>query len=107
MENFFPNLEALQLWSTGLSTLTGDELVPWVNLFWFQLYYSPRFERIPGNLFDSTPLMKHIGFHANNIKHVGENFLSNQPNLIFLSFGRNYCVNQTAYNNYTEIQSLP
>lgn len=104
-ENFFPNLEAIFIQQINITTLSGDEVAPFANLFFFRLDFSP-LERIPGNFFDSNPLMQHIDFWMNNIKHIGANFLSNLPHLNILDFTNNYCVNSVASDSVAEIQSL-
>ena len=104
IENFFPNLQALGSFNTSISTLNGDELEPFTNLYWFRFVNIHGFERVPGNLFSSNPSMRHVDFSNNNIKHVGENFLNNNTNMIRLEFDNNYCVNQSA--KYTSIPPL-
>lgn len=96
IENFFPNLEAISIWNSNISTLNGDELNPFKNLSWLSFTFSPNLEKIPGNLFKSTPLMKHISFQSNNIKHVEEGLFGSLPKLIFLDFHQNYCVDRNA-----------
>lgn len=106
LEKFFPNLEAFYIRNSSISALTGDELEPFKNLYWFQLAFSRNFERVPENLFDSKPLMRHISFYANNIKYVGENLFRNLPDLNYLNFQDNNCINKYAENNNEEIQAL-
>lgn len=106
IENFFPNLEAIYIGNSSITSLSGDELEPFGNLFWLSFSRNADFERIPGNLFNSNPLMRHIQFYDNNIKHVGVNLFSSLTNLIFLDFRFNYCVHKWVSNNTAEIQVL-
>ena len=96
IENFFPNLTAIQIYHCNISTLTGHELDVFPNLTWFALQGQSQLERIPGNLFTNTPMLHSLWFYYNNIKHVGENLLTSLSQLTYAHFGSNYCVNQAA-----------
>lgn len=65
IENFFPNLIALGVQLGYISSLIGDELLPFSNLTWFVLNHNT-VERIPGNLFASTPKVRSVWFNNNN-----------------------------------------
>lgn len=106
MENFFPNLEGISITHSNIHTLAGDEL-PFPNLYFFDFSWNRNLERIGGNLFDTTPQMVLILFGENNIKFVGENFMSNliYEDWLYLDFLQNYCINQFA-NTVPNIQAL-
>lgn len=95
IENFFHNLVALGVRYGNISSLIGDELMPFGNLTWFVLNNN-MVERIPGNFFASTPLVHSVWFNNNNIKHVGDNLLDSLSQLGYASFEVNYCVDKIA-----------
>lgn len=105
IEAFFPNLVAIRIRDTGIRALSGHELDPWVDLFWFKFQHNRNVVRLPPNLFDSTPQLKYIDFYNNNIKHVGEDVFSSLTNITLMDFRYNHCVNQLA-NNPVQFQAL-
>lgn len=104
IEKFFPNLSFLIINTTTITTLNGDELMPFNKLEMFA-FHRLNLERVPGNLFKSTPLMSRILLSNNNIKHVDENLFDGLEHLEVVDFRFNYCIDQRA-NNVDEIPSL-
>jgi hypothetical protein len=104
IENFFPNLAAIYFNGNNISSLNGDEL-NFPNLVLFGLNDNPALERIPGNLFSSTRNLQTVYLDNNNIKHVGEGLLDGL-NLNEAYFWNNYCIDQYAEYNSTELAAL-
>lgn len=92
---FFPNLIGVRLVNCGILILSGSELNEYGNLSLFAVE-GTQLERIPGNFFSATPLISIIGFADNKLKYVGSTLLNNLPNLSWISFYNNECINQTA-----------
>jgi hypothetical protein len=97
IENFFPNLIALYISNTNITSIHGDELIPFPKLTNFQIAVNPYFERVPGNLFSNNKLLQVVSFYKNNIKHVGEGIMNGLSSLRWIEFNRNYCINKLAY----------
>lgn len=104
IENFFPNLNLLIINTTTITTLDGDELKPFNKLEFFG-FHRFNLERVPGNLFKSTPMISRIMLNNNNIKHVDKDLFDGLEHLEVVDFRFNYCIDQRA-NNIAEIPSL-
>lgn len=103
LENFFPNLEALDFNHGGLTSISSDDLAPWPKLSVF-IVASNKIETLDGDLFQHSPKLTWISFYNNLIRNVGANLLSNLNELKFISFRNNPCIS-TGAETPDEIES--
>lgn len=101
---FFPNIILLRLSGCFGVTLTGSELIEYQNLEGFGVNNGD-LERIPGNLFRSTPKLRYAIFESNLIERVGAGLFDNLMDLEIALFGSNVCVDKNV-ESADEIQGL-
>jgi chromosome segregation ATPase len=87
-----------------LNFLHGDELKEYPNLQWYG-QEATNLTRVPGNLFDSNPKMKFVGFAVNQIQHVGEGLLDHLKDLQEVWFPFEVCIDKIAFSP-SEIPAL-
>lgn len=92
IEKIFPNLEGIELHNANVTSLVPEDLKPFPNLLVFSSYFN-RIEAIDGDLFKNNLKLKWVIFHANQLKHVGHNLLTNLVDLEFVNFETNPCIN--------------
>lgn len=96
LERFFPNLVALRLQWTGLTTLSSEELAPWPNLEYLDVSIND-IEELDADLFQYSPKLRWISFEGNSILKVGIGLLSSLNELTYINFLNNPCINVQAY----------
>lgn len=69
-QNFFVNIEGLQVMSSSLKAITKDDLEPFPKLKVLNLYKN-ELSSVPADLFVHTPLVKWINFNNNQIRSIG------------------------------------
>lgn len=98
LENFFPQLNVLQIWSCGLRILVQNDISVFENLKELSVSGN-EIEILPSNLFNKNSKLTKIDFSRNNLKHVGFNLLLPLENLYFADFYQNFCINDGSRNN--------
>lgn len=104
MRNIFPGFIATQNNGCPINVLNGDELNEYPQLEFFSFGFT-NIDRVPGNLFFSTPHMRHAQFYNNRIMHVGDGLLDRLSNLQLADFNVEPCIHRFA-TNPQEIQAL-
>lgn len=102
MTNFFPNLVAITITSSGVKTLNGDELHEYRHLREFALAHGP-LESVPSNFFETTPDIRQISFLNNSIRYVGENSLNSKQNLHWINFELNICIGRASHRPFDQL----
>lgn len=93
INNFFPNLYAIQISNCNITMLQDNELDAFRSLNWLKLSGHPHLERIPGSLFANTPNLQYLFLESNNIKYVAEGSFGAISKLTYAYFMYNFCVN--------------
>ena len=95
LQNFFPNLFAIE-WKFGdLAVISAADLEHFANLTIFSVYGN-RLVTLPGNLLMNSRIIRHIDFGSNSINHVGQTFISGTASLEVALFERNNCISFSA-----------
>ncbi|KAG5668640.1 hypothetical protein PVAND_016575 [Polypedilum vanderplanki] len=97
LENFFPYLSILQVWSCGLREITQNNIKVHENLHELSLSGN-EIEILESNLFEKNLKISKIDFSRNRLKNVGFNLLLPLENLIFADFYANDCINDGSRN---------
>lgn len=90
IENFFPNLQELEVDSSGLKKLYRENFEPLENLR-MAIFPGNEIEFLPGDLFAFNHRLTHIDFSQNNIKSIGHDLFNTLYNLKYLVFDDNVC----------------
>jgi Leucine-rich repeat (LRR) protein len=101
---FFSKVEWLQMWKSGLISITKEDLKPFSNLKLIR-FISTQIESLEEDLFQFNPKLTRIELNLNKIKHVGANLLNSLTYLESADFSSNVCINKKADNRY-QIQDL-
>jgi Leucine rich repeat len=104
LADFFPNLKAIQLYTTELETISVDDLKPFSNLEYLNLAFN-KLERISSNLFNYNAKLKIIYFHNNKLEIVGQRILDGLKELVEVDFQANTCISLNALSQ-EEIETL-
>ncbi|CRK91363.1 CLUMA_CG005036, isoform A [Clunio marinus] len=97
VENFFPNLLAIDFSYSSITTLTADNLKPFPNLKVLVIMYN-KIEVLDSNTFQYTIELQHLGLAINEIREVGSGILDELADLKLVSFYGNQCINEAAMN---------
>lgn len=95
LETFFPNLDAILLWSVGLTSISSGDLLPWPKLAYLSIYDNS-IQTVDGDLLQNSLKLRHVNFDQNLIRNVGVGLLSNLNELEYVNFNRNPCINAVA-----------
>lgn len=129
LQSFFPNLESLSVYRSGIQELKKEDLKGLNRLRNFvfrennlETLESDLFSELPllisinliGNklkviekdFFIGNPLLEIIDFSENPIKHVAYHVFDHLHSLRVLYFRHSSCVNRYAENNHTEVELL-
>lgn len=93
IEQFFPNIVAIDLYNNSITSISNRHLAPFPNLQYLTLLRN-KITTIDGDLFDGINVMKHISFTSNNIRNVGHDL--NLPTDGAIFFTETQCISQTA-----------
>jgi Leucine rich repeat len=104
LHNFFPNLSALIIDSTQLTSIARIDLENFEHL---QLLFigNNKIDELNGDLFHGNPHVEWITYINNFTKRISADIFDALPNVHFVSFLRNSCVNYKAAN-VAEIENL-
>lgn len=95
LANFFPNLRAIQLYTTELEQLSVNDLKLFSKLEYLNLAFN-FLTTISSDLFKFTPKIKFLFIHNNKLKTVGRGILDVIPELIEADFQANSCISLNA-----------
>lgn len=95
IENFFPNLFAIEFTFGSITALDADDLKPFPNLAAFTLN-NHRITTLDGNFFVHVPRVQAVTFDNNLITNVGKHLLLGLTNLTLASFLDNTCISRVA-----------
>jgi len=94
IENFFPNLIAINFHNNSITGINNRHLIPFPNMQYIGLWRN-KITSIDGDLFSGLDSMKLIDFGSNNLRHVGHDLNLPMDGLIY--FDANPCINQVAF----------
>lgn len=104
IENVFPNVIGIQIYKTGLRSISAEDLKHFSELQYLHLEKN-QIVSLAGDLFKNSLKLKDINFDYNAIEHVGENLISGLTDLEFAYFRYNPCISITA-NAKSAMQNL-
>lgn len=90
IENFFPNLEEIEVDSSGLKLLQRENFASLPQLK-MAIFPGNDIEHLPDDLFANNQRLTHVDFSRNKIKSVGTTFFDNLYELKYLAFDNNIC----------------
>lgn len=93
IESFFPNIKVLDFSYNFISDISNHHLAPFPHLEILNLHTN-RITSLDSNLLSGLETMKSISFWANDIKHVGHDFVLPSTGEIF--FNSNPCIDRQA-----------
>ncbi|KAL7010834.1 hypothetical protein ACKWTF_013969 [Chironomus riparius] len=102
LENFFPELNVLQIWSCGLRSLSQNDLKVFEKLNELSVSGN-EIEVLPSDLFSQNSKLTKIDFSRNNLKHIGFNLLTQLDNLYFADFYQNFCISDGSRSRKTDL----
>jgi uncharacterized coiled-coil protein SlyX len=90
---YFPNLEVIYFYKTGLKEITSDDFINLSKLVSFD--FNPnKIETIGNDVFKHQGSnIRSLSFHGNPIKNIGINVFSRMSNLQVIHFGLTPCAN--------------
>lgn len=104
IDNFFPNLTAIQFVYGSLTSVTAEDLQPFPNLRMFSAPYS-KLVYLDGDMFKHTPKIQILEFYVNPITNVGYDLLTGLTDLVLVDLRSVSCINSYA-NSRAAIRSL-
>ena len=90
IENFFPQLQELEVDTSGLKKLYRENFERLDNLR-MAIFPGNEIEFLPGDLFAYNHRLTHIDFSQNRIKSIGRDLFDTLYNLKYLVFDENDC----------------
>lgn len=105
LENFYPNLESIDLQASKVEAISKDDLKGLLNLKQLHLNDN-KIKVIESDLFADSPLMVAISFYNNPVVHVAHNVFDNLPELKTLHFELSICCSQGAFANRDLVLTL-
>lgn len=97
ISSFFPNIEVIQIWSSGLKTLSQKDLAPFTQLRELSVSRN-EIENLSSDIFEMNQNLIKIDFSRNRLKHVGYFILKPLKHLIYVDFYQNDCINHGSQN---------
>lgn len=91
LNNFFPNLKGIYMYSQS-SSPSANDLKPFSNLLWFSSNFGD-LTSIDGDLFQHSKKLQGFEFHTIKLENVGENLLSGLNSLRRAKLTYNTCIN--------------
>lgn len=104
-DKFFPNLEGIFAFSTGMKTVTKDDMEVFPKLKYLDMSNN-KIDTLPSNTFENNPDLEWIDFSDNWLRHIGVNLLNPLTKLNYADFQSNRCVDKRAWdkNNLHELE---
>lgn len=106
IEEFFPNLEAIQVWHTNLVEVTVDDFKPFGEKLIRVHFDHVEVAVVEADLFKFNPNLEFISFYFSKVRHVDNGAFANLNRLTTLYFESNPCINANAVNDRTGVLSL-
>lgn len=106
LHNVFSKLERLTLASTGLKTLTSEDMQGIGVHLRSLILYNNKIEVIKSDVFTTSIYLKVLSLHDNGIKKVEWGAFKNLANLHTLNFDGNTCVSDSVFLRPDVIQQL-
>lgn len=102
---YFPDLEGIFAFSTGMKTLVKDDLKVFPKLKYLDAGFN-KIDTLPSNLFEGNPELEWIDFSDNWLRNIGVNLLTPLTKLNYADFQSNRCVDKRAWDktNLHELQ---
>jgi Leucine rich repeat len=98
LNQFFPNLEAFDIYRSQIEVITKEDLENFSNLTQLNLPGN-RIQSLAGNLLEGNPLLSAISFSENPIQHVDYKVFDHLEDLNTLSFMSTSCTSMFHMNN--------
>ncbi|CAG9810041.1 unnamed protein product [Chironomus riparius] len=93
-DKFFPNLETLRIWSSGLKKLDQNDIKGFEHLRELILPLND-IESLDSNLFEFNKKIKKIDLSRNKLKSVGLALLSTLRTITYINFNLNDCIDDS------------
>lgn len=104
LESFLPNLKAIQIYSSQITSISAENLKPFPNLEYLNLATN-LLKTLPADLFSFTPNLKAIYFQSNKLESVGQGILDDLDGFVEADFQANPCISLSG-NSPTAIENL-
>lgn len=104
LEEFFPNLECLQMLNTGLKKISWEDFQGLPKMKYLFLRKN-KLQSIDEDLFKYLPELKIINLSANPLRHMGRDISSDLLHLEYLDLSETTCINQKARSRL-EVEEL-
>lgn len=106
MTSFSQNIEAIWAESSEIAAISSTDFAPFKKLRQIHLYGN-KIEVLNADLFASNPLIQHMSFGANPLKHIATGVFDHLEDLRSLYFENSNCVTKSsATNNRAEVLKL-
>jgi Leucine-rich repeat (LRR) protein len=105
IENFTPDLKALQIYDCQLMSIEKADLKPFPKLIEL-LLHNNLLEILESDLFESNPQLQYINFNGNKLMLVGENLLAPLKKLNYAYFQDCRCINVYNYDRNSVMTQL-
>lgn len=104
-DKFFPDLEGIFAFSTGMKTLLKEDLDVFPKLRYLDVGFN-KIEQLNSNLFENNPELEWIDFSDNWLRRIGVNLMNPLTKLNYADFQSNRCVDKRAWdkNNLHELE---
>ena len=90
IENYFPNVQEIEVDSSGLKQLSRENFASLSRLT-MAIFPGNDIEYLPGDLFINNPQLTHIDFSQNKLKLIENHIFNNLHQLRYLMFDDNEC----------------
>lgn len=92
IEKFFPDLTSIYFSESNITTISADDLKPFLNLL--KLYLpNNKLVTLDGDLFQYTRKLQVVWIQINSLQHVGHDLLTGLNDLTMAYFHSNPCIN--------------
>lgn len=97
ISNIFKNLRVMRYWSTNMVSINAEDLRPFPQIEHLQ-FFQNNFTSLDGDLFSHNPILDFLYLGSNQIRHIGQNLVTNLNHLRYLDLTANLCINTGAFN---------
>ncbi|XP_070493828.1 uncharacterized protein [Chironomus tepperi] len=107
LTRIFPNLKVLDIFESGLKTITKSDLAEYKNLERIYIEHN-KIKFLPGDLFEGFKNLEAIGFRHNNIEVIESNILDGLDKLKYVNFScnPNYTKCYSQFSDYSPNATL-
>jgi hypothetical protein len=103
--NFFPNIETIQLFNSKIKVIDKDDLQQFPKLKSLFVGLN-QLESLKSDLFEYNPNLLIIKFNYNSLRSIGSDLLKPLTKLFMADFSNNPCIDTNVTNNKTGIEEL-